>query len=222
MKKTLSSLFVIASLGASLVTSPAHAEEHQQTDSVTRLADGAPVGQAITIRTENRVQSVVRTTDLDPGSAVSVWWRIYNHPKHCAMPYACTASDLENPLVKGSQLQATALQVSESDGAAIISATIYRTAAKAADGQGFDSSLVEGYLSGPGLRRPLDAAIQLELVSHGRIADPAIDGEEAAMAQLLTPSATQLDCTDDESTAAGRRFRCGGLQRVDIVPRVHN
>ena len=98
----------------------AHADGYEQVDSVVRIADGTPVGSAQTIRTQNRVQSIIRTSDLDPGSAVTVWWRIYNRPQHCAIPYACTVADIANPDVHGSQLHATAHKVSESDGTATI------------------------------------------------------------------------------------------------------
>jgi hypothetical protein len=219
MKIVNSTQVLFASLGI-LLASMSSAYEYEQLDSVIRIADGAPIGVASTIRTENRVQTILRTNDLDPGSVVTVWWRIYNRPRHCAMPHACTVADLANPDVDGSQLHATAHKVSESDGSAVIVASLYRTATKAEGGADFDSSLIEGYLSGRGLRQPLKAHVQLVLVSHGRVADPNIDGEQAAAEQLLTPGGTSLDCADPAIPDPGRRFRCGALQIADVPARV--
>ncbi len=208
---------VLAVVGA-LLSLPATADDYRQTDTVTRIADGEPVGTASTLRTQNRLQSIVRTTDLDPGSVVTVWWRVYNRPQHCAIPYACNVGDLTNDAVDGSQLHGTAVAVSEADGSALIVASLYRTATRVQGGASFSASLTEGYLSGRGLRRPLHADAELVLVSHGRRADPAIDGDEAAAEQLLTPGGTSLDCADPGIDSAGRTYRCGALQIVNLPP----
>ncbi|MEO0997638.1 MAG: hypothetical protein AAFX58_08970 [Pseudomonadota bacterium] len=211
----------LTAIGA-LLSLPGVADDYRQTDTVTRIADGEPVGTASTLRTKNRLQSIVRTTDLDPGSVVTVWWRVYNRPQHCAIPYACNVGDLANKAVDGSQLHGTAFTVSESDGSALIVASLYRTAARAQGGPSFGSSLTEGYLSGRGLRRPLHADAELVLVSHGRRADPAIDGDEAAAEQLLTPGGTSLDCADPGNGSPARTYRCGALQIVNLPPAAGN
>lgn len=216
MLKLYKSVRVIFFAGL-LSAAGSNAAEHKQMTDVVRIVDGEPVGIATTIRTSNRVQTILRTSDLDPGSAVTVWWRVYNRPRLCAIPYACTVSDLANPDVDGSQLHATAVQVSESDGTAVIVASLYRTAARAQGGGAFADSLVEGHLSGRGLRRPLAADLELVIVSHGRIADPAWDGAEAADEQLLTPGGSPIACADPAITS-GRSFRCGALQIANIAP----
>lgn len=180
---------------------------------VVRLADGAVVGDSSLVRTPNRLNAVVRTSDLDPGSAVTVWWRIYNRPRFCATD-PCTPADLSNPRVRGSQLHATGIVVEDASGEATLVATAYRTASRVPGGTSFADSLLEGFLSGPGLRRPLDAEIQLVILSHGRALGPEA---EDAFAQLTTPDAAFTDCEGD-ADPAGRSFRCGALQVATHQP----
>jgi len=185
-----------------------------QTDPVLRTADSVWVGESQLIRYKNRIHVIARTTDLDPGSAVTGWWRVYNRPQHCAVPYACEFSDLQNPKVDGSQLHATALVAADAEGKATIVATLYRTAAKAEGGERFADTLPEGHLNGSGLRRPLRAEVELLLANHGKLADPDTVGNEAAIAQLLTPFDTQIECFDPDLPSPGRSYRCGVIQKV--------
>lgn len=206
------SIALIMALAASLAS--AEAAEHQF-DPVVRTADSTWVGESQLIRSPNRVQAIVRTSDLDPGAAMTVWWRIYNRPRHCAVPFACEASDLSNPAVDGSQLHATAFIVGNADGTHTIVASLYRTAARAQGGDSFDDTLSEAYLNGRGLRRPLNAEVEVLIANHGRVADPARDGEHAVLEQLLTPTGAQLGCADPAAPSPSRTFRCGVVQRVD-------
>ena len=191
-------LLTLAIAASMLAPSAASTNEHvvSQVDPLVRTADQAWVGESELLRTSNRIQIVARTTDLDPGSAVTGWWRIYNRPQRCAVPFACEASDLGNPEVQGSQLHATGFVVESANGDALIVATLYRTAAKAEGGVEFDLTLDEPYLNGRGLRRPLRAEVELLLASHGRVADPGYVGNDAALLQLLSPTGTQLECAD--------------------------
>jgi hypothetical protein len=186
-----------------------------QVDPVVRIADDAWVGESTLLRFPSRVHAIVFTGDLDPGAAVTVWWRIYNRPQHCAMPYACEVGDLDNPAVDGSQLQATAFVVDDAGGDATVVATLYRTSPRAQGGVPLDESFTEGYLNGRGLRRPMNAEVELLFASHGRLADPGVAGEEAAQEQLLTPGGTLIDCLDPAAPTSSRAFRCGVIQKVD-------
>lgn len=202
-------------LGCAFLTSLSHAEGQSQYDPVARTADGVIVGDSTMLRNENRINAVIRTSDLDPGAAMTVWWRIYNRPRHCAVPYACEMSDLSNPNVDGSQLHATAFVVGNAAGTATVIASLYRTAAKAQGGEVFSESLTEGFLNGPGLRRPMDAEVELLFASHGALVDPIMVGEEAALDQLLSPGATPTACNDPALPTAARTFRCGVIQKVN-------
>lgn len=200
-----------------VLAAPALADEPYatQTDPIVRIGDGVWVGESTLLRFANRIQAIIRTGDLDPGAAVTVWWRIYNRPQNCAVAFACEASDLDNPAVDGSQLHASAFAVDDADGSATVVASLYRTSARIPGRGRFRDSLPEGYLRGSGLRLPKTAEIELLVANHGRVADRSIVGDEAALAQLLTPTGTQIDCLDPSTVASARGFRCGVIQRVD-------
>lgn len=202
-------------LGCAFLTSLAYAEDRRQFGPVARTADGVVAGDSTLLRYSNRINAVVRTSDLDPGAAMTVWWRIYNRPRHCAVPYACEIADLSNPDVDGSQLHATAFVVGNADGTATVIASLYRTAVRAQGGEAFSESLAEGFLNGRGLRRPMNAEVELLLASHGALADPIIVGEGAALDQLLSPGATPTDCNDPAVPTAARTFRCGVIQKAN-------
>lgn len=206
---------IATALSVSMLASIADAENMNQYDPVIRTADGAIVGDSTLQRHDNRINAIVRTTDLDPGAAMTAWWRIYNRPQNCAVAFACEASDLDNPAVDGSQLHATAFVGGDADGTATVIATLYRTAAKAQGGESLADSLTEGFLKGRGLRRPQHAEVELLFASHGRLADPTEVGEEAALDQLLSPGATPIDCDDPAVPSPGRTFRCGVIQKVN-------
>lgn len=188
-----------------------------QVDPVIRAADGVWVGESRLLRFSNRVQAVIGTSDLDPGAAVTIWWRIYNRPQHCAVPFRCESSDLNNPRVDGSQLHAGAFVVEDARGEATLVASLYRVAEHAQGRENFSDSLTEPYLSGRGLKRPLTAEVELLISSHGRAVDAAELDEDAVLEQLLTPSGNRVDCVDQQPPAGTRAFRCGIVQRVDHV-----
>lgn len=207
--------YVAVLLGFAFLTGLVRAEDQTQFGPVTRTADGAVVGDSTLLRYRNRINAVIRTSDLDPGAAMTVWWRIYNRPRHCAVRFSCEMSDLSNPDVDGSQLHATAFVVGNADGTATVIASLYRTAATAQGGETFSESLAEGFLNGRGLRRPMNAEIELLFASHGALADPIMGGEQAALEQLLSPGATPLGCIDPNMPTSARAFRCGVIQKAD-------
>ena len=206
-------IFVVV-LAASVV-SPSTLAYEVQVDPVVRTADSVWTGESSLLRFPNRIQAVIRTSDLDPGAAVTIWWRIYNRPEHCSVPFACEAADLSNPKVNGSQLHAGAFVVDDAQGEATVVTSLYRVAAQAQGRQNFSDSLEEEYLTGRGLRRPKNAEVELLIASHGRLANADDVGEEAAFDQLLTPTGTRIDCADPASPAGVRTFRCGVVQRAD-------
>lgn len=212
--RTSHPIFATMLLVASVVSPPSLAYE-VQVDPIVRAADSVWVGESSLLRFPNRIQAVIRTSDLDPGAAVTIWWRIYNRPEHCAVPFVCEAADLSNPKVNGSQLHAGAFVVDDAQGEVTVVTSLYRVAAHAQGRQRFSDSLEEEYLTGRGLRRPKNAEVELLIASHGRVANADEVGEEAALEQLLTPAGTRIDCTDPASPAGLRTFRCGVVQRVD-------
>lgn len=207
--------YVAVLLGCVLPASLVRAEGSSQYEPIVRTADGAVVGDSTLLRYSNRINAIVRTSDLDPGAAMTVWWRIYNRPRHCAVPFACELSDLGNPDVDGSQLHATAFVVGNADGTATVIASLYRTATNAQGGESLAESFTEGYLNGRGLRRPMGAEVELLLANHGALADPVMVGEQAALDQLLSPGATPIDCNDPDMPTPARTFRCGVIQKAN-------
>lgn len=204
------SLILLAALFANVFV---HAGvQQEQIDPVVRTADAQWVGESHLLRSESHLSAIVKTSDLDPGAAVTVWWRIYNRPENCAEPYNCEMLDLSRPSVQGAQLHATAFVVEQSQGTATVVASLYRTARRAQGGEKFEDTLAAG---GRGLRRPLHAEVELLFSSHGRAAHPDSEGVAAWREQLLTPTGVRLDCADPSSEQPGRTFRCGILQRVD-------
>ena len=202
-------------LVAASVAPPSTLANEVQVDPIVRTADSVWTGESSLLRFSNRIQAVIRTSDLDPGAAVTIWWRIYNRPEHCAVAYACEAADLSNPKVNGSQLHAAAFVVDDAQGEATVVTSLYRVAAQAQGRQRFSNSLEEDYLTGRGLRRPKNAEVELLIASHGRLANADDVGDEAALEQFLTPTGTRIDCADPTSPVESRTFRCGVIQRVD-------
>ena len=105
--------------------------------------------------------------------------------------------------------------VNDATGHATVVTTLYRTAARTHDEEPLSESFTERFLNGRGLRRPLHAEVELLLANHGRVADPAVDGSQAAIDQLTTPGATPRDCAEAGIENPWRAFRCGSVQRVD-------
>ena len=52
-------------------------------------------------RTDSGVSMLIRTRDLTPGDAYTLWMVVFNFPMYCAQPYACADPDFENPNVAG-------------------------------------------------------------------------------------------------------------------------
>jgi hypothetical protein len=48
------------------------------------------------------ITATVETAALEPQTAYSIWWVVFNRPKYCALPYECAGADLGNPAVEGS------------------------------------------------------------------------------------------------------------------------
>lgn len=74
--------------------SKASAATHSVSDVLT-FADMTPVGSSRLTRTDAGVSYQVRTTELEPGTATTVWMVIFNHPEHCATS-PCQIDDLFN------------------------------------------------------------------------------------------------------------------------------
>ena len=65
------------------------------TSAVYTFDGNIEVGSSKLVRNNNGVSLTLNTSELDPGSAVTVWFVVFNNPGACASD--CAGSDLGNP-----------------------------------------------------------------------------------------------------------------------------
>lgn len=82
-----------------------HSRATRSQGTVFTIADLTEVGTSTLNRNNNGVTARLRTTDLEPGSAVTMWWVVFGDPTECAGS-PCALADLGNPDVKGDVLYA--------------------------------------------------------------------------------------------------------------------
>lgn len=142
-------------VGATLIAGPAA----RDTVGVFRFSDGTAVGGAASTlaRTDAGVSMTLRTSDLDPGAAYTVWWVIFNNPENCSAP-GCSLDDLEDP----------ALQAAVNSAVGFAAGHIVSR-----DGTGNFGGHVSvgdstGFFLGTGLWNPRGAEVHLVVRSHGQ------------------------------------------------------
>lgn len=126
-------------------------------------------GTSTLLRNETGVSTVLRTSELTPGHAMTLWFIVFNNPDACATS-PCSISDLFNPVVQGDFLLAAGHVVGGTGQA------VYGGALQVGDTRG--SGMIEiGFPElAVGLLNPLTAEIHLAVHSHG----PALRGRELA------------------------------------------
>jgi hypothetical protein len=103
------------------------------------------------------VTATVTSAALEPHSAYSIWWVVFNRPQFCAIPYECGSGDLGNPAVMSS---------------------VFWGGGLLADGDGYGNTQIElrrgrterelfGPMRNDGLQRLRSAEIHLVLRTHG-------------------------------------------------------
>ena len=100
--KRLSRLVLAAMLFALAAAPPSQAARGAVVDRapVVEIGDEDNVtGRSMLLRTQRGVLALLRTGDLVPGDAYTVWAVIFNNPGACDGP--CDAADLANPDVDG-------------------------------------------------------------------------------------------------------------------------
>ncbi len=149
------------------VAAPALAREDASTGSASAVGlvwfagtprgGNAVAGSSATLITDRGGAAMsLHTSGLEPGSTVTVWWVVFNHPERCANGHdglRCGAGDLRAAAVDGSVLWATGAVIRDDGGADFRG---YLSTAKTA-----------GALFGPGLVNPLGADVHLVVRSHG-------------------------------------------------------
>lgn len=165
VKAAIAALPALSILSGVAEAGPVHADVF-----TFQQPNGSPAARNVVGKgTLNRMQSGVllqiRTTDLNPGHAYTVWWVIFNNPAACA-PVGCSAADLGNPAVLGSVMNATG-GVARANGGARFSAFlpvgfIHTNPTDEAANGAFNRQVF-----GPGLQNLDGAEIHAVIKSHG-------------------------------------------------------
>ena len=127
------------------------------------------------------ITATLETAALEPHTAYSIWWVVFNRPHHCAVPYECAGSDLGNPAVEGS---------------------VFWGGGLLADGDGYGNTQIElrrgrterelfGPMRDDGLQRLRDAEIHLVLRTHGQA---GVAGPVAAQIGTANEACPPSDC----------------------------
>lgn len=127
------------------------------------------------------ITATVTTAALEPHTAYSIWWVVFNRPRFCAVPYECAGADLGNPAVKGS---------------------VFWGGGLLADGDGYGNTQIElrrgrterelfGPMRDDGLQRLRNAEIHLVLRTHGPV---GMAGPVAAQVGTANEACPPGDC----------------------------
>jgi len=129
-----------------------------------------PYAGASLSRNNEAAFATISTSQLTPGTVVTLWWAIFNEPSNCATPN-CAPSDLNNPAVNGS-LQFGGGQVVGANGRADFGGYL-----AVGDNTGFHLLPQFPLMPNPapGLVNPKGATIHLVIRTHGPASlDPTI------------------------------------------------
>lgn len=129
-----------------------------------------PYAGASLSRNNEAAFATISTSQLTPGTVVTLWWAIFNEPSNCATPN-CAPPDLDNPNVNGS-LQFGGGQVVGLNGRADFGGYL-----AVGDNTGFHLLPQFPFMPNPapGLVNPKGATIHLVIRTHGPAsADPTI------------------------------------------------
>lgn len=174
--------------------SPMQSSVHWLSDLST--VDGAT---AQLTRTESGIGFSLRTTGLEKGHVVTLWWVIFNNPEQCenavpAIGSDCDLPDLFEPAVQASVMWAAGNLIGQSG----------RTTFGGHLSEGEVSTFHPAFVGSPGLLDAMGAEIHLVVHTHG----PAIPG---MMQEMLTTF--EAGCTPGSSLGFGNGpNECADLQ----------
>lgn len=169
----------LTSIGPAFGSGPAERQQSQ----VFSLADQQPVEGAVArlVRTDSGAAFNLRTSGLEKGHAVSIWWVIFNNPDACAGD-PCQVFDLFNPAVNAA-VQAGGGHVIGGSGEASFAGHL---------NEGQITNEHPAFIGGPGLVDARGAEIHLVVRSHG----PVIPGLNHEMFTSFEVGCDVNDCED--------------------------
>ncbi|MGH9010427.1 MAG: hypothetical protein ACRDYF_11375 [Acidimicrobiia bacterium] len=156
-----------------------------------------PDAWAVLSTDEAGAATTMHTTGLEPGSAYTLWWVIFNHPERCLTGHAglrCGPPDLFNPEVDASMLFAAGAVVGEPGEAT------------------FESYRAQGDTSGavvlpvmknpaPGLTAPRTAEIHLVVRNHGPARPGYVEEQTTTMNGGCDVGQPNFPCRDEQYAA---------------------
>ena len=189
MKKVYLMIGALLLILVGVVAVPALAQGRNTRVADVFAFDPFPVHGEQVVGAEAKLQSSeaglrlrLKTAELEPNTAVTIWWVIFNNPEQCAgyPDTECGLADLENPDVAAEITYATGEVVNRNGRAR------------------FSASLAPGHTAqewfGNGLINPTTAEVHVIVHSHG----PVIPELEVDMLSTFRGG-----CRDDEMIAPG-------------------
>lgn len=165
------SLFLSAMVVAAAGRQEVPMQWHPQTGMAGAV--GAPA-EATLVRRADGVSFNVRTTNLRPGHAYTVWFVVINNPTECAAT-PCSGPDILLNPVTDSQVSYGAGHISGASG-------------RGGFAGAFQAGPIEGWLPGGGMWDPMSAEIQLVVNDHG----PKLAGYMPGMIQTYRSGCTDI------------------------------
>jgi hypothetical protein len=161
-------------------------EDKSSTNAVYEMADGSEIpGSWSTVRAfDNGVMASLHTANLEPGSAYTVWWVIFNDPANCSNG-VCNMDDIfvvdENgvPIRDESLQRVLDFEALERAQVSIQYATggYVRDSGEASVAASLGVGSVPGIVVGPGLVDPYESEVHLVVRTHGPKIDELFDDQ---------------------------------------------
>ena len=155
-------VIIVLSLYTVLAFPPKLSGVHKTTNDVQWFSDASVVrdGRSTLVRHDDSISMHLHTSELESGTAVTIWWVIFNNPEKCTHPegpFRCGPNDLQ---IKGGNRNV---------GSSVLYAAGHAigTSGRSGFGATLDKGITEGALFGPGLTNPHRADVHLVVRSHG-------------------------------------------------------
>ncbi len=200
-------------------------ESIRQSVDMIQFGTGEPQrGVAVLTRTRDHLSLSISTMDLNPNSAYSVWWVLFNRPQNCLTPDLCDDTDVfEAPGVLNSE-QVPSVRISTPFAAGFVTGSegVATFNAEIGDGAVPDGTFIDfgwsvpvgfGLDSNAGLTRGngLDAEVHIVLRSHG----DAIAGAVADQSTTFNGLCDVQSCTNVQAAVFRRPETRTGTQCID-------